>query len=90
MKKTFAAIVLAGLLALSSAYADTLCTSGAITKLFIDNNGVMEVTVGTLAYLNGNKDTYSLFTSAFVANKQVYIYAPNCQPGASMGGFAVR
>ncbi|ABC37429.1 hypothetical protein [Burkholderia thailandensis] len=90
MKKTFAAAVSAVLLASSYAHADTLCTTGTIAKLFIDKNGVMEVTVGTLSYLNGNKDAYSLLTSAYLASKQVYIYAPNCQPGTSMGGFAVR
>ncbi|AOJ68447.1 MULTISPECIES: hypothetical protein [Burkholderia] len=90
MKKTLAAVVSAMLLASSYAHADTLCTSGTISKLFIDKNGVMEVTVGTLSYLNGNKDVYPLITSAFVMGKQLYIYASNCQPGTSMGGFAVR
>ncbi|AGK46147.1 MULTISPECIES: hypothetical protein [Burkholderia] len=90
MKKTFAAAVSAVLLASSYAHADTLCTSGTITKLVVDNTGVMEVTVGSLAYRNGNKDTYSIITSAFLANKQLYIYAPNCQPDSTMGSFAVR
>ncbi|AOJ01521.1 MULTISPECIES: hypothetical protein [Burkholderia] len=90
MKKIIAVIASTLLLASSYAHADTLCTSGTINKLFIDKNGVMEVTVGNLSYLNGNKDAYPLINSAFLMGKQFYIYASTCQPGTSMGGFAVR